>query len=195
MTLLEVCLSLVFVYPYSTFAMHDSNLDVNTRIASDNSTQSYTIDLNKGGAGTDYVLLRVKLQPHENEFLADDGWYKINSFQFATNNTEEFCPSNNCEYDIEDGEFRTNSFTGGYVLEGKLKSTVSEGDTKKSKFYNIYGDLVKAGSEETPSGIIEILEGDIGFGEITFDPEFQYEIVNGTLEANEQSPTLFLRGG
>jgi hypothetical protein len=32
----------------TTFAMHDSTLDVNTWIASDNSTQLHTIDLNKG---------------------------------------------------------------------------------------------------------------------------------------------------
>lgn len=32
----------------SVFAMHDSNLDVNTWIASDNSTQLQTTDLNRG---------------------------------------------------------------------------------------------------------------------------------------------------
>jgi len=32
----------------AVFAMHDSTLDVNTWIASDNSTQLHTIDLNKG---------------------------------------------------------------------------------------------------------------------------------------------------
>jgi hypothetical protein len=35
----------------TAFAMHDSNLDVNTWIASDNSTQLHTIDLNKGTPG------------------------------------------------------------------------------------------------------------------------------------------------
>ena len=39
----------VFSFHISTaFAMHDSNLDVNTWLASDNSTQLHTIDLNKG---------------------------------------------------------------------------------------------------------------------------------------------------
>jgi hypothetical protein len=32
----------------AVFAMHDSTLDVNTWIASDNTTQVHTIDLNKG---------------------------------------------------------------------------------------------------------------------------------------------------
>lgn len=35
-------------YVGTCFAMHDSNLDVNTWIASDNSTQLNTIDLNSG---------------------------------------------------------------------------------------------------------------------------------------------------
>ena len=34
--------------PRGVFAMHDSTLDVNTWIASDNSTQLHTIDLNNG---------------------------------------------------------------------------------------------------------------------------------------------------
>jgi hypothetical protein len=34
----------------SVFAMHDSNLGVNTWIARDNSTQLHTIDLNKGAS-------------------------------------------------------------------------------------------------------------------------------------------------
>ena len=39
----------VFSFHIGTaFAMHDSNLDVNTWLASDNSTQLHTIDLNKG---------------------------------------------------------------------------------------------------------------------------------------------------
>lgn len=35
-------------YVGTSFAMHDSNLDVNTWLASDNSTQLNTIDLNSG---------------------------------------------------------------------------------------------------------------------------------------------------
>jgi hypothetical protein len=45
------------------------------------------------------------------------------------------------------------------VFDGKLKVTVTEGDTKTSKFYALRADLEKAGSEETPSKFTEILEG------------------------------------
>jgi hypothetical protein len=36
----------------TVFAMHDSNLGVNTWLASDNSTQRHTIDLNNGPSGS-----------------------------------------------------------------------------------------------------------------------------------------------
>ena len=39
----------------SVFAMHDSNLGVNTWLASDNSTQRHTIDLNNGPSGSTAV--------------------------------------------------------------------------------------------------------------------------------------------
>jgi hypothetical protein len=128
LSILGFYISLMIVYPYTTFAMHDSTLDVNTWIASDNSTsdwiasdnssQLHTTDLVRGpispavsaGASSTEekditVLLRAELQPHENEFLAEDGWYRINSFQFIANDSEEFCPSNNCEYEIEEDTY------------------------------------------------------------------------------------------
>jgi hypothetical protein len=48
--LLALMVMMVFggVYLASVFAMHDSTLDVNTWIASDNSTQLHTTDLNRG---------------------------------------------------------------------------------------------------------------------------------------------------
>ncbi len=182
--------------------MHNSTLDVNTWISNDNSTQLHVTDLNRGPISPTIknsieekditVLLRAELQPHENEFLAEDGWYRINSFQFIANDTEEFCPSNNCEYEIENGEVRPDSFTGGYVFDGNLKVTITEGDAKNSKFYNMRADLEKAGSEETPSKLTEIIEGEIGFGGTIIDPDIEYQVVNGTLEVNEQSSTLTL---
>ncbi len=46
-------MTVVFSFHIGTaFAMHDSNLDVNTWLASDNSTQLHTIDLNNGSAST-----------------------------------------------------------------------------------------------------------------------------------------------
>lgn len=52
--MVPVILAIVFLLVIASqqrgtiFAMHDSNLDVNTWIASDNSTQLHTMDLNSG---------------------------------------------------------------------------------------------------------------------------------------------------
>src|SRR5215211_4078541 len=105
--------------------------------------------------------MTIRLQPHENEFLADTGYYQVSSFELTVNNSKDLCPTGYCEYTLEDGELRTNSFTGGYTLEGRLKATVTEGDTKNSKFFLLNGDLEKVGSEETPSKLTEFLEGNI----------------------------------
>jgi hypothetical protein len=147
-----------------------------------------------GQSGANTLSMQVQLQPHENEFLAEDGWYEVDSFQMTANNAQELCPTNNCQYDIENGEFSTNSYTGGYVFDGQLKVSVTEGDSTSSKFHEMRADLGKSGSEETPSGTTEILDGDIGFGENIFMPDFEYQVVNGTLEVDEQSPVIFLQG-
>jgi hypothetical protein len=138
------------------------------------------------------VLLRAELQPHENELLAEDGYYQVSSFQLTVNNSQDLCPTGNCEYTLEDGINRPNSISGGYFLEGRLKATVTEGDTKNSKFFLVFGDLEKVGSEETPSKLTEFLEGDIGFGGTIFDPDIKYQVVNGTLEVDGQSSILTL---
>ena len=58
------------------------------------------------------ILMSICLQPHENEFLAGDGYYQVSFFQLTVNNSQDLCPTGNCEYTIEDGEFRTNSLPG-----------------------------------------------------------------------------------
>lgn len=60
------------------FAMHDSNLDVNTWIASDNSTQLHTIDLNQGtpspsaAAGSTTTSEETIDESAEEDTLADE---------------------------------------------------------------------------------------------------------------------------
>ena len=62
----------------TAFAMHDSNLDVNTWIASDNSTQLHTIDLNKGtpspsaAAGSASTSEETMDESTEEDTLADE---------------------------------------------------------------------------------------------------------------------------
>lgn len=144
--------------------------------------------------GTEQITLNVYLQPHEDEFLADDGYYGIKKFSFVTTNGSEICPLNQCKFSIEDGEFRPNSYSGGYTFEGRLKVTIEDGETKKSKFYNFNADLDKIAEEETRSKTIEILEGTLEFGNKKFDPDFKFDVTNGTLLVNNKNPILTILG-
>ena len=189
--LLGVYLSLAFIYPYSTFAMYDTtNLAVLTRIASsDNNNSSTQLPTSDNG----YVLLKAKLQPYEGGILASAGWYKVNSSQFNTSNTK-ICPSNNCEYSsIEDGVLSPSEVPGEYGLDGKLKVNATKGDTKTSNIYSLHAELKKVGAQGSSSKPTEILNGGIGLVEMNIGSYFEYKVVNGTLDKNGQSPTLFLR--
>lgn len=143
---------------------------------------------------TNTISMKVNLKPQANEIVADDRGYEVTSFQFNASNAQELCPLGNCEYDIEDGQYRTFTGGSGYVFEGRLKVTVTEGDTKLSKFYDMRADLKKIGSEETPSKLTEILEGNIGFVGSSTVPEVEYPTVNGTLQLDGESPILTLQG-
>lgn len=147
--------------------------------------------------GTNNTLSMIaKLKPEENPILAgdDDRAYTVSSFQFNKSGAEELCPRYNCEYDIENGRYRTSVAAGEYVFDGRLKATITEDNTNKSEYYDMYANLRKVGSEETPSKLTEILEGDIGFQGRTSTPEIRYQILNGTLEVDEISSVLTLQG-
>lgn len=46
------------------------------------------------------ISMEIQLQPHENEFLADTGYYQIRPFRMTADNAEELCPTMNCQCDI-----------------------------------------------------------------------------------------------
>jgi hypothetical protein len=54
--------------------------------------------------------------------------------------------------------------------------------------------LDKVGLEESPSKTTEILEGSITFEGSNSAPLIEYPTVTGTLEVNEESSTLNLKG-
>ena len=60
---------------------------------------------------TDFGM-KVQLEPHENEFLAGDGYYEVSDFALATSNSSELCPAGSCEFELEGGQM-TGEFTPG----------------------------------------------------------------------------------
>jgi hypothetical protein len=158
-----------------------------------NESANDTANGTESSDGLEQFTVKAQLKPDENNFLADEGYYEIKKFGFVTSNGSEICPSNNCKYGVEEGQFRS-SYDGGYVFEGKLKVTTQEGDVKKSKFYDFNVDLDKTGEEEVGGEITQALEGTFGLGGDTFNPEITYDITNATLLVDEKSPVLTIQG-
>ena len=59
----------------------------------------------------------------ENEFLYDDIFYDMVTFNFTTNDNR-LCPSNTCSYTFEDGQLSPDLITGEYAVDGKLNVDV-----------------------------------------------------------------------
>jgi hypothetical protein len=174
------------------FVLHQSEILTNPYVSS-NSTAIITNTTAMGQTGADTISMKMQLKPHENEFLAKDGYYQVRTFELTANNAKGICMTNNCQFTIGNAEFRPNNASGGYVFEGILKSTISKADEKISKFINMHVDLGKTGSVERAGKTTEMLEGQIDFGKNSFSPDFTYKVVNGTLQTDPHSPILNLQ--
>ena len=55
------------------------------------------------------LTMQIQLEPHENEYL--DDYYQISDFAFMLSNSSQLCPSGNCTYELEGGDYanRENS--------------------------------------------------------------------------------------
>lgn len=93
-----------------TFAQTDIPLQ-DVAPESSNNTENNTVSSN---SGLEQMTLKAQLKPHMG--LADLGWFDIKKIRFAVSDGSEICPSNNCEYRVENGQF-TNYGASGYVLE------------------------------------------------------------------------------
>jgi hypothetical protein len=114
----------------------------------------------------------------------------VDDFSMVFHEPGELCPAG-CIMSLEDGEFRDNTATGGYVLEGRLVSTVSEGDDTRSSIYNVRTNLDRTEVLSSGGNVVETLDGDmnVGRGSVLFSGDFEYDI-NGTLSGD----TLLLEG-
>src|SRR6266496_5524320 len=83
-----------------------------------------TLGQQKDSPATDSIIMTVNLRPHEDPGLAKDGYYKVSTWYMNASKGSKVCPSGDCQYSIENAEFRPNTFSGGYVFEGLLKASV-----------------------------------------------------------------------
>src|SRR5919198_80742 len=144
---------------------------------------------------TDSLSMTVNLQTHENEFLANQGYFQVNTLEMNATKDSKLCPSGDCQYSIENADFSPNTISGGYVFQGLLKVSVTAADgTINSRFYPMRADLDKTASQDKEGQTTETLNGSIKFGKNIFSPDFEYKVVNGTLLVDPSAPVLTLQG-
>ena len=141
-------------------------------------------------SGLENMRLIAQFKPEENEFLAKDGYYQVEKFDFVASNGSEICPLNNCIYSVENTEFRPNSPNAGYVFEGRLTVTTVEDGMKKSEYYYFNVGFDKKSEEERTGTIIQLLETTTGLGKFSLIPGFDYNITNATLLVDKKNPSL-----
>jgi hypothetical protein len=156
----------------------------------------YSLDVqqNSSDSGLEQMVLKAQFKPDANQFLANDGYYQVQKFNFVASNDSEICPLNNCKYGVQNTQFRPNSVSGGYVFEGRLTVTTSEDGVKKSEFYYFNVGLDKTSEEERNGTTIQFLEATSGLGTFSLIPGIDYNLINATLLVDKKSPSLTIYG-
>jgi hypothetical protein len=156
----------------------------------------YSLDVqqNSSDSRLEQMVLKAQFKPDENQFLANDGYYQIQKFNFVASNDSEICPLNNCKYGVQNTQFRPNSVSAGYVFEGRLTVTTIEDGVKKSEFYYFNVGFDKTSEKEINGSNIQILEAPFGLGMFSFIPGIDYNIINATLLVDKKSPSLTIYG-
>jgi hypothetical protein len=156
----------------------------------------YSLDVqqNSSDSGLEQMVLKAQFKLDENQFLAEDGYYQVQKFNFVASNDSEICPLNNCKYSVQNTQFRPNSVGKGYVFEGRLTVIAVEDGIEKSDFYYFNVGFDKKSEEERNGMTIQFLEATPVLGTFSFIPGIDYNIINATLLVDKESPSLTIYG-
>ena len=137
---------------------------------------------------TDFAM-KVQLEPHENEFLVEDGWYQVSDFALAISNSSELCPTGSCEFELEGGEMSGETTPGERSLNGKLN--VDTGDTTRIMDLSAFWHTVEERQQNGET--VQVIEGTLDAGTDPANPDYQSEI-NGTLTPDGSDLILEIHG-
>jgi hypothetical protein len=137
---------------------------------------------------TDFAM-KVQLEPHENELLADDGYYEVSDFALAPSNSSELCPTGSCEFEFEGGQMSGEVEPGERQLTGKLN--VITGDT--TRILDVLAFLNTVEERQQNGDTIEVIEGTLDASRDPANTEYQSEI-NGTLTPDGSDRILEIHG-
>lgn len=110
--------------------------------------------------------------------------YKVTDYTIQFSNNSAICPSNDCKFVLNTGEFSPSMLvTGGYLFTGRLK--VSE--PSESKFYEVFGDFDLIKENTTRNTITKLYKGSLDLN----TDQYQYQVTNATLVLTEgKNPIL-----
>ena len=137
----------------------------------------------------DFVM-KVQLEPHENEFARADGRYQVSDFAIAISNSSKLCPISNCVFDLDGGEMSGEVTPGERALDGKLR--IETGDS--TKIMDLYADLQTVEERQQDGENVQVIHGELitSLGDIN-RPNYQ-SLINGTLVPDGEDFTLELIG-
>lgn len=104
----------------------------------------------------------MDLEQQNNDFT-EEPQYDVTPREFVTFGADPLCPTDNCSFELNDSEFRKNTFSPGYVLTGELvaeRPSQTEGETF-STFNEIRVDLDRISATESNGVRTENLLGDM----------------------------------
>ena len=137
----------------------------------------------------DFVM-KVQLEPHENEFARADGRYQVSEFAIAISNSSKLCPVTNCVFDLDGGEMSGEVTPGERALDGKLR--INTGDS--TKIMDLYADLQTVEERQQDGETVQVIQGEFitSLGDIN-RPNYQ-SLINGTLVPDGNDFILELTG-
>jgi hypothetical protein len=110
--------------------------------------------------------------------FSDKASYATDYFVMV-NNTELLCPSNDCTFELQDGEFRESMIDYSYILDGTLKVTVPFSDGSSiTHNYDVYGTLDRVSSKQQDGVTVEEnIQGEINIdptqASMNLDPQYK----------------------
>lgn len=137
---------------------------------------------------TDYAM-KVQLEPHENDFLRNDGFYQVSDFALAVSNSSELCPTGQCEFELEGGEMGSEFSPGERSLSGKLN--VDTGDTTRIMDLSALWRTIEERQQDGET--VQVIEGTLDASTDPVNPEYESQI-NGTLTPDGDDLILEVHG-
>jgi hypothetical protein len=100
------------------------------------------------------IAITAELEEDDNRFTEDD--YDITEYTISIPRANFIlCSTDPCQYEIEDGEFRKNTFNPNrYVLDGTIEVVKETDEGTESEIWDLRADLDRSSTLEANDGTI-----------------------------------------